>query len=76
MQKGLKLRPRTIRPVIRDFQPSYFQMHVYDQELKRLEAERLEISKRVHTIEERVSTLQAELDKLEQVLKIKRTTAP
>lgn len=73
MHKGLKLRPRMIRPRIRDYEPSYFQMHVYDQEIHRLEGERSEISKRVKSIEERVITLKQELRKLENVLKEKRS---
>jgi len=74
MHKGPKLRPRMIRPMTRDYKPSYFQMHVYDQELQRLDAERSEISKRVNAIEGRVSTLKQELEKLENVLKGKRSS--
>ncbi|WP_407312190.1 hypothetical protein [Desulfosporosinus sp. SB140] len=54
---------------MRDHKPSYFQMHVYDQELQRLTAERAEIAKRVSIIEERVQVVQGELHKLEQMLK-------
>jgi predicted transcriptional regulator len=63
------LRPKRIRPPMRDHTPSFFQMHVYDQELHRLEGERAEIAKRVRLIEERVTVVQRELQKLERKLK-------
>jgi hypothetical protein len=44
-------------------------MHVYDQELQRLTAERAEIVKRVNIIAERVQVVQGELTKLERMLK-------
>jgi len=69
MRQPLPLRPKQIRPIIRDHKPSYFQMHVYDQELQRLTAERAEIAKRVNQIEERVQLVQGELHKLERMLK-------
>jgi len=69
MRQPLPLRPKLIRPVLRDHKPSYFQMHVYDQELQRLAAERVEIAKRVNLIEERVKVVQGELHKLERMLK-------
>jgi uncharacterized Rmd1/YagE family protein len=69
MRKPIPLRPKLIRPTLRDHKPSYFQMHVYDQELHRLAAERAEIAKRVNLIEERVQVVQGELHKLEQMLK-------
>lgn len=69
MRQPLPLRPKLIRPAIRDYKPSYFQMHVFDQELQRLTAERAEISKRVNQIEERVQVVQGELHKLERLIK-------
>ncbi len=69
MRQHPPLRPKLIRPTMRDHKPSYFQMHVYDQELQRLTAERAEIAKRVSIIEERVQVVQGELHKLEQMLK-------
>ncbi|HBW38551.1 hypothetical protein [Desulfosporosinus sp. BICA1-9] len=69
MRQAPALRPKLIRPAIRDHTPSFFQMHVYDQELHRLEAERAEIAKRVRVIEERVKVVQRELQKLERTLK-------
>ena len=69
MRQPLPLRPKLIRPALRDHKPSYFQMHVYDQELQRLAAERNEIAKRVNLIEERVKIVQEELHKLERMLK-------
>lgn len=69
MRQPLPLRPKLIRPPIRDHKPSYFQMHVYDQELQRLVAERAEIAKRVNVIEERVKIVQKELLKIERMLK-------
>lgn len=69
MRQPLPLRPKLIRPAIRDYKPSYFQMHVYDQELQRLVAERAEIAKRVNQIEERVQIVQGELRKLERLIK-------
>jgi uncharacterized Rmd1/YagE family protein len=44
-------------------------MHVYDQELHRLEAERAEIAKRVRVIEKRVQVVHKELQKLDRTLK-------
>ncbi|TGE34896.1 hypothetical protein E4K67_28235 [Desulfosporosinus fructosivorans] len=73
MQQVPPLRPKLMRPPIRDHKPSFFQMHVYDQELHRLEAEQAEIAKRVRVIEERVKVVQKELQKLERILK-KRVT--
>jgi len=69
MHQHLPLRPKLIRPAMRDHKPSYFQMHVYDQELQRLAAERNEIAKRVNVIEQRVQIVQGELHKLERMLK-------
>lgn len=69
MRQPPPLRPKLIRPAIRDHKPSFFQMHVYDQELHRLEAEKGEIAKRVKLIEERVKVIQRELHKLERTLK-------
>lgn len=69
MRQPLPLRPKLIRPAIRDHKPSYFQMHVFDQELKRLTSERAEIAKRVNLIEERVKVVQEELNKLERLIK-------
>lgn len=69
MRQPVPLRPKLIRPAMRDHKPSYFQMHVYDQELQRLAAERNEICKRIHLIEERVKIVQGELHKLERMLK-------
>ncbi|KUO76811.1 MAG: hypothetical protein APF81_24770 [Desulfosporosinus sp. BRH_c37] len=69
MRQAPALRPKLIRPAIRDHTPSFFQMHVYDQELHRLEAERAEIAKRVRAIEERVKVVQYELQKLDRTLK-------
>ncbi|MCB8818439.1 hypothetical protein [Desulfosporosinus shakirovi] len=69
MRQPLPLRPKLIRPAIRDHKPNYFQMHVYDQELQRLVAERAEIAKRVNVIEERVKVVQKELLKIERMLK-------
>lgn len=69
MRQSPPLRPKVIRPALRDHKPSYFQMHVYDQELQRLTAERAEIAKRVNIIEERVDVVRGELQKLDQILK-------
>lgn len=69
MRQPLPLRPKLIRPTIRDHKPSYFQMHVYDQELQRLVAERAEIAKRVNIIEDRVQVVREELLKIERMLK-------
>lgn len=69
MRQPLPLRPKLIRPAIRDHKPSYFQMHVYDQELQRLVAERAAIAKRVNIIEDRVQVVQKELTKIERMLK-------
>ncbi|HEY8911181.1 MAG TPA: hypothetical protein VIM51_13030 [Desulfosporosinus sp.] len=69
MRQPLPLRPKLIRSVTRDHKPSYFQMHVYDQELQRLTAEKNEIAKRVNMIEQRVKIVQGELLKLERMLK-------
>lgn len=71
MRHAPSLRPRTIRPAIRDQAPSFFQMHVYDQELHRLEAEQAEIIKRISAIEERVQVVQKELQKLDRTLKMR-----
>ena len=73
MRQAPPLSSKLIRPPIRDHKPSFFQMHVYDQELHRLEAEQAEIAKRVRVIEERVKVVQKELQKLEWTLK-KRVT--
>lgn len=62
---------RKIRPVMRDNKASYYQMHVYDQERQRLEAERAELLKRMDLIGERVQVLRIELQKLEKTLKEK-----
>lgn len=75
MRKSPPLRPRAIQPVTRDHTPSYFQMHVYDQELQRLAAERVELSKRVNLIEERVQVVVGELRSLERILKNRVTTS-
>lgn len=69
MRHAPSLRPKLIRPAIRDQAPSFFQMHVYDQELHRLEAERAEIAKRVSAIEKRVQVVHRELQKLDRKLK-------
>ncbi len=69
MRHAPALRPKLIRPAIRDHAPSFFQMHVYDQELHRLEAERVEISKRLSVIETRVQVVHRELQKLDRTLK-------
>lgn len=69
MRRAPAIRPKLIRAVVRDHVPSFFQMHVYDQELHRLEAEQVEIAKRVSLIEERVKVVQKELRKLDQALK-------
>ena len=69
MRHAPSLRPKLIRPPIRDHAPSFFQMHVYDQELHRLEAERAEIAKRVSVIENRVQVVHRELQKLDRILK-------
>jgi hypothetical protein len=76
MRQSPPLRPKITRPPIRDHKPSYFQMHVYDQELQRLAAEREQIAKRVNLIEERVKLVQKELQKLEQILKRNRISPP
>jgi len=69
MRHAPSLRPKLIRPPIRDHAPSFFQMHIYDQELHRLEAEQTEIAKRIAVIEERVQVVQMELKKLDRTLK-------
>ena len=69
MRHAPSLRPKLIRPPIRDHTPSFFQMHVYDQELHRLEAERVEIAKRINVIESRVKVVHKELQKLDRTLK-------
>lgn len=69
MRQAPSLRPKLIRPPIRDHAPSFFQMHVYDQELHRLEAERAEIAKRLSVIEKRVEVVHKELHKLNRTLK-------
>lgn len=56
MRKIPHLRPRVIRAVTRSSQPNYFQMHVFDQERLRLEAEKVlqemeeEISERLRSL--------------------------
>jgi len=69
MRHAPSLRPKLIRPPVRDHAPSFFQMHIYDQELHRLEAEQTEIAKRIAVIEERVQVVQMELKKLDRTLK-------
>lgn len=69
MYKSPKIRPKIVRPITRNYKPSYFQMHVYDQELQRLDAERKELSKKVNLIEERVEVILEEISKLERALK-------
>jgi len=69
MRQSPVIRPKIVRPPMRDHTPSFFQMHVYDQELHRLEAERAEIAKRARLIDERVTVVQRELQKLERTLK-------
>lgn len=69
MSKIPRLRPKITRPLTRGAKASYFQMHVYDQEQKRLEAERNELRQRLGIIERRVGVIREELQKLEQVLK-------
>ena len=69
MRHAPSLRPKLIRPPIRDHAPSFFQMHIYDQELHRLEAEQTEIAKRIAVIEERVQVVQMELKKLDRSLR-------
>lgn len=69
MRPAPSLRPKLIRPPIRDHAPSFFQMHVFDQELHRLEAERVEIGKRINVIESRVKVVHRELRKLDRTLK-------
>lgn len=69
MRQSPSLRPKLIRPPIRDHAPSFFQMHVFDQELHRLEAERVEIAKRISVIENRVQVVHRELKKLDRTLK-------
>lgn len=69
MRRVPYIRPKLIRAAIRQQTPSFFQMHVYDQELRRLEAEQAEIAKRVYLIEERVQVVQSELKKLDRALK-------
>lgn len=71
MRKLPPLRPRVIKPVTRDTKASYFQMHVYDQERVRLEAERAEMLKRLSLIEERVGFIGSELQKLGHILQEK-----
>ena len=75
MRQAPALRPKLIRPALRDHTPSFFQMHVYDQELHRLEAERAEITKRMKVIEDRVKVVQSEMQKLERTIK-KRVNIP
>lgn len=72
MRKHPPLRPRAIKPVTRDSKATYFQMHVYDQERVRLEAERAEMLKRLNIIEERVKFIGSELVKLGKILQEKR----
>ena len=72
MRKIPSLRPRLSRPVIRAAKATYFQMHVYDQERARLEAERGEIAKRLEIIQSRLRFISNELEKLEDALKLHR----
>jgi len=69
MRQTLSLRPKRIRPVIRDHAPSFFQMHVYDNELHRLEVERAEMAKRISVIDKRVQVVHRELQKLDRTLR-------
>lgn len=69
MHKIPALRPRVIRPPTQGAKANYFQMHVYDQERQRLEAERKELHKRLDLIDNRVQVIKEELQKLERVLK-------
>ncbi|ODA39729.1 hypothetical protein DSBG_3512 [Desulfosporosinus sp. BG] len=71
MRHAPSLRPKLVRPPIRDHAPSFFQMHVYDQELHRLEVEQTEIAKRIRVIEERVLVVKKELQKLNRTLKMR-----
>ncbi|WP_157998520.1 hypothetical protein [Desulfosporosinus sp. OT] len=71
MRHAPPLRPKLVRPPIRDHAPSFFQMHVYDQELHRLEVEQTEIAKRISVIEERVLVVKKELRKLDRTLKMR-----
>ncbi|MHB8124454.1 MAG: hypothetical protein ACYDEJ_02215 [Desulfitobacteriaceae bacterium] len=66
MGKIPQLRPKVIRPPTRGNKATYFQMHIYDQESKRLESERSEILKRLSLIEERLKVIKGELHILEQ----------
>lgn len=69
MHKMPHLRPRAIRPPTQGAKANYFQMHVFDQERIRLEAERGELHKRLGLIENRVCIIKEELQKLERILK-------
>jgi len=59
---------RKLRPVARDTRPNYYQMHIYDKEKERLQTEQAELLKRLNIIEERVKVIQAELQRLGNVL--------
>lgn len=59
---------RRARPVARDAKPNYYQMHVYDSEKKRLEAEQAELLKRLNVIGERVKIIQGELQRMGNIL--------
>ena len=72
MRKIPPLRPRLTRAVTRASKATYFQMHVYDQERIRLEAERGEITKRLEIIQGRLHFISNELEKLEDALKVNR----
>jgi hypothetical protein len=65
MRKIPQFRPINIRPPTRGCKATYFQMHIYDQESKRLDSERSEILKRLSLIEERLKVIKGELHKLE-----------
>ncbi len=69
MGKIPQLRPKVIRPPTRGSKATYFQMHIFDQECKRLESEKSEILKRLSLIEERVKFIKGELHRLEQTIK-------
>lgn len=69
MEKIPKLRPKVIRPPTRGSKATYFQMHIFDQECKRLEGERLEILKRLSLIDERVKFIKGELHRLDKTIR-------
>lgn len=69
MRKIPQLRPKNHRPPTRGSKATYFQMHIFDQESKRLESEKSEILKRISLIEERLKVIKGELHKLELCLK-------